>query len=119
MFIFKYINDVLFFMKQNILQAEKDIYELLCNDDLYEFYIDNVHYAHYIIYTDNFGINYRVFIHDGLLFHNIEFFIESFDYTNKLILLAYEEDLPMLILLEDNENDSDKYGIYTFREVGK
>ena len=119
MFIFKYINDVLFFMKQNILQAEKDIYELLCNDDLYEFYIDNVHYAHYIIYTDNFGINYRVFIHDGLINHNIEFFVESFDYTNKLILLAYEEDLPMLILLEDNENDSDKYGIYTFREVGK
>ena len=76
MFIFKYINDVLFFMKQNILQAEKDIYELLCNDDLYEFYIDNVHYAHYIIYTDNFGLNYRVFIHNEQKKKNKKYFVE-------------------------------------------
>ena len=119
MFIFKYINDVLFFMQSKILQAEKDIYELLCNDDLYEFYIDSVHYTHYIIYTDNFGINYRVFIHDALLYNDIEFFVESFDTKNKLIILAYEKDLPMIILLEDNEYSTDEYNNYVFREVGK
>ena len=108
-----------YFMQSNILQAEKDIYELLCNDDLYEFYIDSVHYAHYIIYTDNFGINYRVFIHDALLYNNIEFFVESFDTKNKLIILAYEKNLPMVILLEDNEYSADEYNNYEFREVGK
>ena len=108
-----------YFMQSNILQAEKDIYELLCSDDLYEFYIDNVHYAHYIIYTDNFGINYRVFIHDALLYNDIEFFVESFDTKNKLIILAYKKDLPMVILLEDNENSVDEYNNYVFREVGK
>lgn len=108
-----------YFMQSNILQAEKDIYELLCNDDLYEFYIDSVHYAHYIIYTDNFGINYRVFIHDALLYNDIEFFVESFDTKNKLIILAYEKDLPMVILLEDNEYSVDEYNNYEFREVGK
>ena len=119
MFIFKYINDVLFFMKSNILQVEKDIYELLCNDDLYEFTLDNIHYENYIIYTDNFGINYRVFIHDELLYHDIEFFIETFDYENKLIILAYEKDLPMVILLEDNDFEADQYNNYVFRDVGK
>lgn len=106
-------------MNSNILQVEKDIYELLCNDDLYEFYIDNIHYAHYLIYTDNFGINYRVFIHDALLYNNIEFFVEAFDSKNKLIILAYEKDLPMVILLENNEYSIDEYSNYTFREVGK
>ena len=108
-----------YFMSTNILQVEKDIYELLCDDDLYEFYIDSIHYSHYIIYTDNLGINYRVFIHDGLLHNDIEFFVETFDNKNKLIILAYEKDLPMVILLEDNEYSSDEYNNYAFREVGK
>jgi hypothetical protein len=104
-------------MNSNILQVEKDIYELLCDDDLYEMYIDNVHYANYIIYTDNFGINYRVFIHDELLYHDVEFFIESFNYKNKLIILAYEQDVPMVILFEDNSYSSDKYNNYVFKDV--
>lgn len=108
-----------YFMQSNILQVEKDIYELLCNDDLYEFYIENIHYAHYIIYTDSYGINYRVFIHDALLYNPIEFFVETFDNQNKLVILAYEKDLPMMILLEDNEYSADEYNNYTFREVGK
>lgn len=101
------------------IKAENDIYELLYNDNLYEFTIDNLHYANYIIYTDNFGINYRIFIHDALLYNDIEFFIETFDYQNKLIILAYEKDLPMIVLLEDNENSADKYNNYIFKEVGK
>jgi hypothetical protein len=99
------------------IKAENDIYELLCNDDLYEFTIDNIHYANYIIYTDNYGINYRVFIHDALLYNDIEFFVETFDYKNKLIILAYEKDLPMIALFEDNGNSANNN--YIFREVGK
>ena len=107
------------FMNTLTIKAENDIYELLCNDDLYEFTIDNLHYANYIIYTDNFGIKYRVFIHDALLYNDIEFFVETFDYKNKLIILAYEKDLPMIVLLEYNENLTDKDNNYIFKEVEK
>ncbi len=118
MFIFKYINNVLFFMYSDI-KNENDIYELLLNDNLFELYIDNKIYNHYIIYTDNFGVSYRVFIHNDLLYNDIEFFIDSFNYQNKFIILAYKKDLPMIVLFENNDNDVDKYDNYTFKEVGK
>ena len=62
-------------MQSNIINAEKDIYELLLDDNLFELYVDNIKYTNYIIYTDNFNVSYRVFIHNDLLYNDIEFFI--------------------------------------------
>lgn len=104
---------------QTLINSENDIYELLLNTSMYEFDVDNIHYSNYIIFKDNFDIYYRVFIHNGLLGNDIDFFIDSFNTDNKLILLAYEKDLPMLILMDDNEQNSDKFNNYVFRHVGK
>ena len=104
---------------QTLINSENDIYELLLNTSMYEFDVDNIHYSNYIIFKDNFDIYYRVFIHNGLLGNDIDFFIDSFNTDNKLILLAYEKDLPMLILMDDNEQNSDKFNNYIFRNVGK
>ena len=108
MFIFKYINGVLFFMNNNITK-ETDIYQIIIEDNLNEIIIENEKYSNYIIYEDINNVKYRVFIHDNLIYNNIKFYIDSYTIDNKLIILSYSEDAPLYILYEDNDTDENNY----------
>lgn len=102
------------------LKPAKDIYEICFDNSLYNIEIDGIEYSKYIVYTDVLGVNYKVFIHDNLINEksNIEFFIDNSNTNNRLILLAYEEDLPMYILTENNNDQDNIANHYTIRSVG-
>ena len=96
----------------NNIKRETDIYELLLEDTLYEIILDGEYYENYIIYTDYRNIKYRIFIHENLLGHNIKFYVDTTSTTNKLIVLSFAEDIPLCVLLEDNDHNENNMHNY-------
>lgn len=106
------------FIMNSKIKPNDDIYEILFDKNFYNIIIDNIEYSNYIIYKDSVGVEYKVFIHDSLLYNNIEFFVDKNSSDNRFIIIAYKENMPTYILLENNYDNDNVANNYIISSVG-